>query len=179
VPDSAVVAEVDQHSDDDQAPLFDFSAISGVIIPAQEFCNRLITVCVNRFRIIGYTVCIPDPKYKRNQFIFNLAVVLDEDDDFSSYMSVVRKLAALFRNLEEQNQFLSKEEPVESWAAFPGDYISRPGFFFQSSTSSHSNNGSSNVGTDVASRSAAKVYSLCEMIFEDLNNYYECMIPIG
>ena len=24
-----------------------------------------------------------------------------------------------------------------------------------------------------------KVYALCEMIMEDLNNYCECMIPIG
>jgi hypothetical protein len=26
---------------------------------------------------------------------------------------------------------------------------------------------------------ASKVYALCEMVLEDLNNYNECMIPIG
>jgi hypothetical protein len=180
VPDNAIVADADHNSAEDEgAPLFDFGAISGVVIPAQEFCNRLMTVCANKFRIIGFPVCIHDPKYKRNQFIFNLALVLDEEDDFSSYVSVVRKLAALFRNLEEQNQFLSKEESVESWAAFPGDYISRRGFFFENTATSYVDNWTSNGHTDVAGRSAAKVYSLCEMIFEDLNNYYECMIPIG
>jgi hypothetical protein len=25
----------------------------------------------------------------------------------------------------------------------------------------------------------SKVYALCEMVLEDLNNYAECMIPIG
>jgi hypothetical protein len=27
--------------------------------------------------------------------------------------------------------------------------------------------------------SGSKVYALCEMVLEDLNNYAECMIPIG
>jgi nitrogen permease regulator 2-like protein len=33
--------------------------------------------------------------------------------------------------------------------------------------------------TGLPKGSNSKVYALCEMILEDLNNYSECMIPIG
>src|SRR5262249_17979388 len=109
VPEGAIVPSL--HPQDlPQQPLFDFTSISDLIIPRQEFCDRLVTVCIHHYRIIGHPVCIEDPRYDRNQFIFNLALVLDEDADFSGYKSVVKKLASLFRNLEEQSGFLSKDE---------------------------------------------------------------------
>ena len=55
-------------------------------------------------------MCIEDRKYDRNEYIFNIAIVLDENVDPSSYKSVVRKLAKLFRALEEQSGFLWGEE---------------------------------------------------------------------
>jgi len=64
---------------------------------------------------------------------------LAEDADFSSYVPVVRKLNTLFRTLEEQSQFLSK---------------------------------------DGSQPDAGKIYALCEILLEDLNNYSEAMIPI-
>ena len=78
--------------------------------------------------------------YDRNEFIFNFCIVLAEDEDFSTYKSVVHKLADLMRGLEEQGGFLSRD---------------------------HSRGGE------------GKVHSLCETLMEDLNNYCECMIPIG
>ncbi|TKA54907.1 hypothetical protein B0A49_11515 [Cryomyces minteri] len=134
-----------------QAPLFDFSAISDFIIPRREFCDRLVSVCASHHRVIGYPVCIHAPqRYERNEFIFNFAIVLDEAADFSGYLSVVRKLAVLFRNLEEQGGFLSREEETEGLI----------------------------VAGQEGYGGGAKVYALCEMILEDLNNYCECMIPI-
>ncbi|KAK4989612.1 Nitrogen permease regulator 2 [Elasticomyces elasticus] len=134
-----------------QTPLFDFASISDYLIPRREFCDRLVAVCVNRHRVLGYPVCIhDDTRYERNEFIFNFSIVLEEDVEYSAYASVVRKLARLFRNLEEQGGFLSKEEGMEGLviAGMEG-YGGR-----------------------------AKVYALCEMIQQDLNNYCECMIPI-
>lgn len=52
---------------------------------------------------------LDDRKYARNKFIFNFAIVLDEDVEFSTYKSVVRKVAKLFKALEEQSGFLSNE----------------------------------------------------------------------
>ena len=42
-------------------------------------------------------------RYDRNEFIFNFCVVLAEEEDFSTYKSVVQKLADLMHGLEEQN----------------------------------------------------------------------------
>lgn len=35
------------------------------------------------------------------------------------------------------------------------------------------------LSKDTSKDGEGKVYSLCETLMEDLNNYYECMIPIG
>jgi len=118
-------------------PLFEFDQVSDFIIPRQELCDRLITFCTQGYRILGYPVCLEDPKYDRNEFIFNFAIVLEEDADFTIYKPMVKKLARLFRALEEQSGFLWNE-------------VTR-----------------------------ASVYTLIEQIMEDMNNYCECMIPIG
>lgn len=122
-------------------PLFlTFPDVSFFVIPRQELCGNLIQVCSNGYRILGYPICMKSPRYDRNEFIFNFCLVLPEEEDFSTYKSVVQKLADLMRALEEQNSFLSRD---------------------------HSRSGE------------GKVYSLCETLMEDLNNFCECMIPIG
>ncbi|KAL4806876.1 nitrogen permease regulator 2-domain-containing protein [Aspergillus unguis] len=136
VPDGAIAPSSTAPSQ----PLFlTFSDISFFVIPRQELCGNLVQVCTNGYRILGYPICMKSPKYDRNEFIFNFCLVLCEEDDFSSYKSVVQKLADLMRGLEEQSGFLSRD---------------------------HSKSGE------------GKVYSLCETLMEDLNNYCECMIPI-
>jgi hypothetical protein len=123
------------------------------LIPTQQFCDRLLTFCVNHHRIIGYPVCIRENKYSRNEFIFNFAVVVGESEqDWACYGEVVRKLGRLLRGLEEQGGFLSREEEGV-W----------------------NDDGEEGMGWE----SGSKVYALCEMVLEDLNNYAECMIPIG
>ena len=107
-------------------------------------------------RILGFPVCIhDDEKYSRNDFIFNSCLVLDEEVGFSSYTSVVGKIARLFRNLEEMGGLLSREE--EEYEGGKKMVLA----------------GEEGYG------GGSKVYALCEMILEDLNNYCECMIPIG
>ncbi|KAJ5139620.1 Nitrogen permease regulator [Penicillium atrosanguineum] len=136
VPDGAIVPS----STAPAQPLFlIFSDISFFVIPRQELCGNLLQVCTNGYRILGYPICMKSPRYDRNEFIFNFCVVLAEEDDFSTYKSVVQKLADMMHALEEQNGFLSR---------------------------------------DFSKSGEGKVYSLCEMLMEDLNNYCECMIPI-
>ncbi|KAE8163432.1 NPR2-domain-containing protein [Aspergillus tamarii] len=136
VPDGAIVPSATAPSQ----PLFlTFSDISFFVIPRQELCGNLMQVCTNGYRILGYPICMKSLRYDRNEFIFNFCIVLAEEEDFSTYKSVVQKLADLMHGLEEQGQFLSRD---------------------------HSKSGE------------GKVYSLCETLMEDLNNYCECMIPI-
>lgn len=151
--------------------LFDFTTISDYVIPRQEFCDRLVTICVNRYRVLGYPVCIKDRRYERNEFIFSIALVLEEDADKSSYVGVVRKLGLLFRSLEEQAGFLSREEDrkkdKEKEREKKGDTLGKGG----------ENDAGKGYSSGISG--GDKVYALCEMILEDLNNYCECMIPIG
>jgi hypothetical protein len=101
-------------------------------------------------------VCIREGKYSRNEFIFNFAVVVAESEkDWACYGEVVRKMGRLLRGLEEQGGVLSREEER-------GDVW-------------NDNAGEERMGWEGGSR----VYALCEMVLEDLNNYAECMIPIG
>jgi hypothetical protein len=190
VPEGAIVPTAHPQRNQ-QPPLFDFAAVSDLLIPRQEFCDRTVTLCVNHTRIIGHPVCIEHSRYERNQYIFNLAMVLDEDADFSGHMSVVKKLASMFRNLEEQNLFLSKEESHLLWAApalddsgeldrlpmLDDDHIETKDNL-EHITEDGQLTGSGLLSRDEASL-GGKVYALCEMIMEDLNNYCECMIPIG
>ncbi|KAF1944662.1 NPR2-domain-containing protein [Clathrospora elynae] len=144
-------------------PLFPFSSVTQYLIPTQQFCDRLLTFCVNHHRVIGYPVCIREGKYSRNEFIFNFAIVIGEDEeDWVCYGEVVRKLGRLLRGLEEQGGFLSREEEGV-WE----------------------DEGSVNIGAGIDEGiggfgvgGGSKVYALCEMVLEDLNNYAECMIPI-
>ncbi|KAH7079904.1 nitrogen permease regulator 2 [Paraphoma chrysanthemicola] len=143
-------------------PLFKYSSVTQYLIPTQQFCDRLLTFCVNHHRVIGYPVCIREGKYSRNEFIFNFAIVIGESEpDWACYGEVVRKLGRLLRGLEEQGGFLSREE-VGVWDDDVKSSLGRV-------DEEHSAFG---VG------GGSKVYALCEMVLEDLNNYAECMIPI-
>lgn len=177
VPEGSVVPTASPASQ----PLFDFPSVSDLIIPRQEFCDRLVTVCTNHYRVIGHPVCIEHARYDRNQFIFILCVVLDEDADFTGHRSVVKKLAGLLRNLEEQSAFLSKDESDlrTSNGAKPdealGSPLQQPVADLDGGYASLSNS----IELNGESSQATKMYALCEIILEDLNNYCECMIPIG
>lgn len=109
-------------------------------------------------------------KYERNEFIFNFAIVISENEtDWACYGQVVRKLGRLLRGLEEQGGFLSKEED----GVWDDDNVGL-GIGVGGAGSDDSMGG---CGFGVGNSS--KVYALCEMVLEDLNNYAECMIPIG
>ncbi len=154
--------------------------------------------------MLGYPVCIASPAYARNELLFNLCLVLAEDDDMSRYAGVVRKLARLFRSLEEHGQFLSRDLAAHEaeaaggrvggrWAgtAAGAGEVGADAGAAGAGTASAGGGGAgagymSGVGVGGAGGAAAslpltrgKVYALCEIILEDLNNYCECMIPIG
>ncbi|KAF2751221.1 NPR2-domain-containing protein [Sporormia fimetaria CBS 119925] len=151
VPDGSITPSKDSAAL--PAPLFDFDSVSTYVIPTQQFCDRLLTICSNHHRIIGYPVCVREGKYSRNEYIFNFALVIDEDvKDWKPYGEVARKMGRLLRGLEEQAGFLSREEET----------VWDDGF----------------KSTGSGSDSESKVYALCEVVLEDLNNYAECMYPI-
>lgn len=104
----------------------------------------------SKYSILSYPVVIPHAKYQRNEFIFNFGLLVDADVDHVPYERVVRRLAATFAEMEKQNEYLSLNEGVGG------------------------------VGAAEAQRGSRRpIESLLEIIKEDLNNYGECMIPVG
>jgi nitrogen permease regulator 2-like protein len=149
-------------------PLIDFAQVADFIIPRQELCDRLVTVCNNGYRVVGYPVCISNrTRYDRNEFLFNMAFILDESLEIGAYASVVKKLARVLRNLEEQGGFLIRDHDEHS--------------ALETATHDHNPNGADDASLFSPPRPSggSKVYALCESVLEDLNKYGECMIPIG
>ncbi|KAI8933778.1 hypothetical protein NX059_009486 [Plenodomus lindquistii] len=152
-------------------PLLPFGSATQYLIPTQQFCDRLLTFCVNHHRVIGYPVCIREGKYSRNEFIFNFAIVISENEaDWACYGEVVRKLGRLLRGLEEQGGFLSREEA--------GVWDDDGGARAASGDCGGGLDGDDHGGGAFGVGGGSKVHALCEMVLEDLNNYAECMIPI-
>ncbi|KAB8446242.1 hypothetical protein FH972_025224 [Carpinus fangiana] len=187
-------------------PLFDFATVSDFIIPRQEFCNQLLTVCTNHYRIIGFPVCIADDtrySWNRNEYIFNFCVVLDEYAEPSAHIKVVKRVARMLRVLEEESGFLSGDEEdgycdqARGHGATKGtgrmigedglgmrvldDEQHRGGGEYpqdQDADDSQLVEDVDAVGETEGPAGQGKVYALCEMLLEDLNNYCECMIPV-
>lgn len=82
----------------------------------------------------------------------------------------------MFRNLEEQSKFLSNEEDHELWASVTEDSMEHDDQSDENHEDSHRKHSGQRYP---GSGTGGKLYALCEMIFEDLNNFCECMIPIG
>ena len=135
-----------------RASLVDFDVLQEYIIPRQAFCNRYVTVNTpdGKYAILGHPVVIPHSKYLRNEFIFNFGLVLEADADQIPYERVVRRLASTFAEMEKQNEYLSQSE---------GKRVGK--------------------GKDSAEDTRRPIESLLEIVKEDLNNYGECMIPVG
>ncbi|KAF0701090.1 Aste57867_8387 [Aphanomyces stellatus] len=86
-----------------------FDSVSGYIIIDKALCGKIITVCPQDIKIVGYPVCIEDDKYHRNALLFNIGFVFHKDADAVPYKPILRKLGALMESMEKELCFLSKE----------------------------------------------------------------------
>jgi hypothetical protein len=94
VPEGSII------STETSTSIIDFDSISEYIIPKQQLCGHLVSICTESYKIMGFPVYIEDDKYKRNAFMFNLSFVFERDADTSSYEPVVRKVARVLTSLE-------------------------------------------------------------------------------
>ena len=73
-----------------------FDAISHYLIPKPELARRHLTLNVNGKKICGYSIIIDDPKYPRNQLMFNMCFVCypwsRTVNDFHLYSNLVPDL---------------------------------------------------------------------------------------
>ncbi|KAG7691406.1 hypothetical protein KL930_005294 [Ogataea haglerorum] len=189
VPSGSIVpADKSKDSSTLAVPLFDFDSIKNYVIPKPALCNKLVTFKISSYRVVGFPVNIYASHYARNSFSFNLCFVFKYEDDTTPYEGHVKRLGRMFRALEEQSQMLSKADKNHE------DFF-KPQKDLEPKTWSQTSNyiriiQDEDVGDEVTfpnqnikhSESSdpilASIESLVQQIYQDLNNYSECLIPI-
>lgn len=187
LPDSSALEE----------PLFDFNVIKNYVIPKPSLCNKLITFKIDKYRVLGFPVNIYAAQYARNSFGFNFCFVFSYESDTTPYEGNIKRIGKMFRALEEQSQLLSKslkdshvyyQQKNSASAQHPSQNM--PGKFNMNNKYLRIiddwDDASQQIvldkkapGLDTSSNlKISSVESLIQQIFQDLNNYSECMIPI-
>ena len=88
--------------------IFDFDTIKNYVIPKPQLCNRLISLKIDKYKVIGYPVNMESSYYARNSFNFNFCFVFRYDmGDVSPYESAIKRMGQMFQVLEEQSFMLS------------------------------------------------------------------------
>lgn len=138
--------------------------------------------------MLGFPVSIPSPRYDRNEFIFNFGLVVECEAvaDQIPYERVVRRLAVTFAEMEKQNCYLS-QDPARYHLGGSTSSLDHHLYHQQMQqhilqqqqqiTASTGSLGGRSTSSSFAHR--RPIESLLEIIKEDLNNYGECMIPVG
>lgn len=183
VPEGSIISNNSKITDNS---LFNFDSAKNYIIPKPQLCNKLISFKIDKFRVLGFPVNIENGDYSRNSFNFNFGFVFPYDSDTTPYEPAIKRMGKMFRVLEEQSFILSKLDKKLSF--YPRDENSKvliPSlisgeFNNNSKTTNHNNN--NNVITPGHSRikkiNLSSIESLIHQIYQDLNNYSECCIPL-
>ena len=180
--------------------LFDFDTIKNYVIPKPQLCNRLISLKIDKYKVIGYPVNMESSHYARNSFNFNFCFVFRYDmGDVSPYESAIKRMGQMFQVLEEQSFMLSsldkdnsffKDKAIKSNKALISSSLSSDGTtrepLDEGGNENHFHPHNVQNGTSINTPGFAKtkkialssIESLIQQIYQDLNNYSECCIPL-
>ncbi|CUM67733.1 uncharacterized protein PRCAT00005438001 [Priceomyces carsonii] len=157
--------------------LFNFDTVKNYIIPKPQLCNKLISFKIEKYRVLGYPVNIENSDYSRNSFNFNFCFVFPYDSDTTPYESAIERMGKMFRVLEEQNFILSKLERDHSFfKRKENSPMVKNNLFEISFNDDHMMNTPGLYRTQRITLTS--IESLIHQIFQDLNNYSECCIPL-
>lgn len=144
--------------------LFNFNTVRNYIIPKPQLCNKMISIKIGKYKVIGYPVNIQSEDYIRNSFNFNFCFVFPYNSETASYELTIKRIGKMFKVLEEQNYMLLK--------------LNKDLFIklekYRQITSINELPGFKNFKTI----NLSSIESLISQIFQDLNNYSECCIPL-
>lgn len=117
-------------------PLVRFDLIKNYLIPKPQLCERIVTLRVGKYSVVGFPITITDSSYERNAFVFNFCFVFSAQGNSIVYETSIRRLARMFMALEEQSKYLSRRTSFNT------------------------------------------IESILQQIYQDVNNYSECKIPV-
>ncbi|AMD20158.1 HCR008Wp [Eremothecium sinecaudum] len=169
-----------------------FDTIKNYIIPKPQLCNKLLTFKYKSYRLVCFPVNVNAPYYARNSFSFDFVFVFPYDSPTSPYEPAIIRLGKMFRILEEQSQFLSKIERDPVYYQLKTQDTNQ---LDHSGEDSDSKNGSHASTKKTVHNHAHMRYheimrhiknegkqfyieDLITKLYEDLNNYSECLIPM-
>lgn len=201
VPSGSIVPSWKSDSSSLPAPLFDFDSVKNYVVPKPQLCNRLLTFKVGQYRVLGFPVHIYGTQYARNSFNFNLCFVFPYDSETVPYEGQISRMGKMFRTLEEQSQLLSQKTPdfevfYQEKSNPSGDVTaSRQGSTMELSEDvkylkfADENQSAGRLASQslmdlppgqkrAAQPKLSSIESLIQQIYQDLNNYSECQIPI-
>lgn len=165
VPEGSIASYSDSKLDSSEI-LFNFDTVKNYIIPKPQLCNKLVSFKANRFRVLGYPINIEGSNYCRNSFNFNFGFVFPYNSDTTPYESAIRRMGKMFRALEEQSYLLSKMDKDHVFLSPTADRLRVD---MSEYTPGHQK---------IQKFTLLSIESLIHQIFQDLNNYLECCIPI-
>jgi len=84
-----------------------FDTIQVFVIPKPEMNRTTLTLTTGDKKILGFPIILKDPKYERNQFMFNVCFVCYHWSKTVNYESALIKLNKFLTDLEIDCQFLS------------------------------------------------------------------------
>ncbi|SCU80126.1 LAFA_0B07646g1_1 [Lachancea sp. 'fantastica'] len=175
-----------------------FSTIKNYVIPKPQLCNKLLTFKYGTSRLVCYPVNVAAPYYARNSFSFDFVFIFPYDCVTSPYEPSIERLGKMFTVLEEQSQVLSKAENSSVFFQLKaGDALQRskqetsPGSTEKPGVLGMGLDGNEPHDQDYAFEKYQEILKdldgpgkrlavddLITKIFQDLNNYSECLIPI-
>lgn len=193
---STINNDDNNYLDDDvtTAGLFNFDTVKNYVIPKPQLCNQLLSFKINNYKVIGYPVNMVNDHYARNSFNFNFCFVFNyELGDVSPYEPAIKRMGQMFQVLEEQNFILSKLDKENSFYKDmrnnASDLDTTTLKIDEYDLELYANRGQSSMVENDASVNApghsktkkitlSSIESLIQQIYQDLNNYSECCIPL-
>lgn len=164
VPENAIASS---QSESNESAIFNFDTVKNYIIPKPQLCNKLVSFKIDKFRVLGFPVNIEGSQYSRNSFNFNFGFVFPYHSDITPYELAIRRVGKMFRALEEQSLLLSKLDRDQI-------FLNKDSLVLDDLTRLRQTPGHANVQRI----SLSSIESLILQIYQDLNNYSECCIPI-
>lgn len=172
-----------------------FDTIKNYVIPKPQLCNTLLTFKYSSFRLVCYPVNVNASFYARNSFSFNFVFIFPYDCATSPYEPSIARLGKMFRVLEEQSQILSKAEKDPIYYHLKGqgsssitDQGSETILDLDSTNTKEANDTHQRKGytfekyheimKDLMKDKGFSINDIVTKLYQDLNNYSECLIPI-
>lgn len=93
----------------------DFINVFEYLIPKEPFCGKHVGFILHKYKIVGFPLIIKDASYERNSFIFNIAFVLDQFDDCSTWLDICKKTSTIFKECEIKSKILTQNTTINQY----------------------------------------------------------------